>query len=59
MTSSTRTAILISVAYALLALWMLESSEEGATLDNVLAHGAAFVPLLILWAWWLYKKLRR
>jgi hypothetical protein len=56
MTTSTRTAILITAAYVVLAFWMLDFFDGGIDWSNVFHHGVYFLPVLILWAWWFYKK---
>ena len=59
MTPGTRIAVLVTAGYVVLAVWMLEYHEAGLSWSNLAHHSAFFLPLLILWIWWLYKKGRR
>ncbi|MGD2074227.1 MAG: hypothetical protein PVI91_10205 [Gammaproteobacteria bacterium] len=59
MTKSTRTAIIVTAGYIVLAFWMLDFFADGFDWSNTAHHGVYFLPILILWGWWLYKKHRR
>ena len=56
MTKSTRTAIVVSVAYFVIAYQMFDSVDGGADWNRVLFTPVFFLPLLILWGWWFYKR---
>lgn len=58
MTKSTRITIVVSVAYFLIAYWLLESHESGFSWYSIRHTGVSFLPILILWGWWFYKKRR-
>jgi len=59
MTPSTLTTVIITVGYLVLGLWMLHYHEGGVSFSNLIHAGAFFLPVLILWVWWFYKKRRR
>ena len=58
MTTSTRTAIVVTVAYLVIAYWLLDSFEGGFNWYNVSHTSFSFLPVAILWGWWFYKKRR-
>jgi hypothetical protein len=59
MTPVTRTAIVITAAYIVLARWMLDFLAGGFDWNNTVHQSVFFLPVLILWAWWFYKGHRR
>ncbi len=56
MTRSTRTAVIVSVAYFVITYWRFDSIGDGSDWERVLLTPVFFLPLAILWGWWFYKR---
>jgi hypothetical protein len=59
MSGNTRTTLIITVAYLVIAYWVFGTRQEAYGGTEGVDVGISLLPVVILWGWWFYKRKQR